>query len=225
MCKKVFLMFLAVVFTANMASAQMILIGNMGFNYAGGNSTTGGQSNDLPSRFAFQVSPKAAIFLTKNLGVGIGGGFSSSITNDHILNTKQITNGWSACVFARRLLVAGDRVALNFDGSINVAGAKTKASNPINRNAFSIEFAPVVAYNLSERFNIALASDFLKLGFQSVSSIENKDARNEVKTKNNSFGLGFNSNNLLENSSFLKIALVVKFQTNKGQNNKSSTRQ
>ena len=211
------MIFLAVL-TANIANAQMILIGNMGFDYAEGTHTSGGQSNDLPSRFAFQFSPKAAIFVTQNLGIGVGGGFSTSTSKDHIANTKQTTNGWSSCVFARRVLVVGDRVALNLDGSVNVAGSKTNLSNPTQRNAFSIEFAPVVAYNLSDRFNIALASDFLKLGFWSVTLTEKKGAPNEEKTKNNSFGLGFNSNNLLDNSYFLKIALVFKFNLKKEQN-------
>ena len=208
-------MFLAAVLTASLANAQMILIGNMGFDYAEGSRTSGGQSTDLPTRFAFQFAPRAAIFLSPYMGVGLGAGYNTSTAKNHVTGVKTTTNGWSSCVFVRRVLVVGDRVALNLDGSVNLAGSKSNLSNPTKRNAFSIEFAPVVAYNLSERFNIAIATDFLKLGFWSVKSTENKGAPNEEKTKNNSFGVGFNSNNLLDNSSFIKIALVIKFQTHK----------
>jgi len=224
--KNFFLMFLAAVLTVNVASAQILFIGSAGFDYAGGSRTTGGQTIEMQSKIAFQFSPRVGFVLTENFAVGAGFGISTSTTktpkNDPsfypllpLEDIKQTSTVLSALVFTRAKLVGAQRLTLFLDEVVIVGGVNLKttgASNPIKGTIFAIEVIPVLAYNFNERLNIAASSDIMKLGFRSTSTV-NKGAQDEVKTKTNSFGVGYNSNNLLDGSSLLRVGLTIKFKT------------
>ena len=219
MNKQLFLMFLAAILTANVVNAQILVIGSIGFDYADGNKTVLGQTNDLPTKVAFQFTPKVGFVVTNNFAVGLGFGISTSTTTtpktDINPEIKQTSTGWNVNAFTRLKIVGAEKLTLFLDEIVGIGGVNTKttgSSNPTEGIIFNIDVVPVLAYNFTERFNIAASSDIFKLGFRSVTSTANKGDQTEEKTKNNSFGIGYNSNNLFDGSSLFKVGLTLKFK-------------
>jgi len=214
--KKTIISFIVLVTVILNSNAQVFVGGGLGVEFSGGKSKYGGNSSDLPSEFAFSISPKVGYYLNDDFAIGLEVGFLSNTEKEKVGTTeyKDITTGWGVGAFARYNLVGDDRLSLLLEGSVSFAGMKSKEKagstttdgNPMT--ALSIGVLPVLSYGLTDRLSIEASCDFLRLGFQSatVKNASNSDNKSTV----NSFGFGVNSLPF-ESSSMFEVGLTFKF--------------
>ena len=224
MYKKVFLMILAAVFTANVVSAQLFVGGSLGFDFMGGKNIVGSNKTDMPSTFAFQIAPRVGYYLNDDFAIGLEVGLTTSTQTTPRVNLddiKRSTTGWNVRAFARYNLLGTERLSLLLEGGIAIGGIKSKTtigaittdSNPIS--FFNIGVLPVLSYSLSDRLSLEASADLLRLGFSSVT--ETNAGNSNLKDRVNLFGFGVNTSNLIidgdnfGNSSLFRVGLVFRF--------------
>ena len=219
-----FAVLIAVVFTSN---AQVFVGGGLGVDYMGGKYSYGGTSVDLPTGFAFNLTPKVGFYLNDDLAIGLEVGFlngtlkekgSGSSSQDE----KFSLTGWGVGAFGRYRLVGEEKFSLLLEGSLGVSGAKTKETyGSTTRNGdptttISVGVLPVLSYSLTNRLNIEASCDFLRFGFDSYTtkSASNKDNKTTVNT----FGFGVNSTTSsidddgdMYFSDYLRVGILFKF--------------
>ncbi len=92
--KKIVIVFFALVAVTVTGNAQFFVEGEAGASFNGGEATDGGISKDIPSFFAFSVSPKMGYWLNDNIAVGayasVGGTISKDLISDPDNPEKEI---------------------------------------------------------------------------------------------------------------------------------------
>ena len=217
-----FAVLIAAVFTVN---AQGFIGGGLGVDYNSAKRKTGSTSTDMGSGFAFSFTPKAGYFLNDKFGLGLEVGLLSATLKPQSSgsnNPKHNLTGWGVDAFALYKLVEVEKITFLLAGSVGFGEVKTKYTSgstttnydPIT--TFGVGILPVLSYSLTDRFNIDVACNFLRLGFDSTTekSASNKDNKDTVNT----FGLGVNSPTIglgsygdISTSDFLNISIIYKF--------------
>jgi len=201
--KKLILIVAVAVLGVLTANAQIFVGGSVGLDIMGGNIKAGSTSMNAPSILAIQVAPKVGFNLSDDLAVGVEAGFSRltrKTPNTALTDERKVSeNEWQAGIFARYNLIGTDKLSLLLEGGLSVAGRSSKTTlNGINTDGnpifiFAIRALPVVSYNLSEKLNIELSCDFLRIGFEYLTWTQASDKNNGRSATN--FGLGVNSSN------------------------------
>ena len=214
-----FIVFVAIIMNSN---AQVFVGGGLGVEFSGGKSKYGGNSSDLPSTFAFSLSPKVGFYLNDDFAIGLEVGFISETEKETVGSTeyKDITTGWGIGAFARYYLLGGDKLSLLLEGSASFGGLKDKTKGGSTTyegdpmTALGIGVLPVLSYSLTDRLNIEASCDFLRFGFQSMTVKDADNSSNKTTTNNFGFGvnsLGFNALPIGGFSDMIKIGLTFKF--------------
>ena len=221
--KCISLFFLAAILTANVASAQIFVGGSMGFDYWNGKDSFKGEKQSTGSEFEFKIAPRAGYYLNDDLAVGLEIGiafYTNNIPEGNRWKNSVIRDGgkvnivrWNVGTFARYNLFGTEKFSMLLEGGIGIGGEKEKLTvgSTINEGAyvfkFNIGILPVLSYNLSDRFSIEASTDFLRLGFQSLTVTDDKGTEDEGKWTNNYFGLGVGSNSRVISYDFSSDAL------------------
>jgi len=204
----------------------MFVGGGIGFDFTGGKTKNGSNTQDRPSSFTFQLSPKVGYYLSDDLAIGLEVGFITMSrktpkdlwwgSDDRIFSTT----GWHVGAFSRYNLVGTEKLSLLLEGGLTIGGLKSKekvGSNTTDGNPssfFTIGVLPVLSYDLSDRLSIEASGDFFRLGFTLHTQ---KDANNkDYKQTTNNFGFGVNAINPVSDlndvsSSLFRVGLVFKF--------------
>ena len=218
--KKVFItcaVLIAAVFTSN---AQVFVGGGVGLDFGGGKVKSGSSSQDLPSLFAIEFSPKVGFYLNDDFAVGLEVGFINMTAKQkgNSSDLKVSAIGWGVSAFARHNVLGGEKLSLLLEGSIGVGGAKSKYTYGSSTSegdpmfTFGIGVLPVLSYSLTDRLNIEVSCDFLRLGFQSVTEKDNDDKSYKETYYNFGFGVNTNGYNFeLESIPLLKVGVIFKF--------------
>ena len=218
--KKVLISFILLVTVVLSSNAQVFVGGGLGVEYSNGKSKFGGSSYDLPQTLAYSISPKVGFYLNDNFAIGLEAGFISKTDKETVSNIdyKDITTGWGIGAFARYNMVRVDRLSLLLEGSASFGELKTKekaGSNTIDGDpttVIGVSVLPVLEYSLTNRLSLEASCDFLRLGFQSLTTKDVDNSSNKVTVNGLGFGVnsfGFNALSL-EPSSMFKIGLIFK---------------
>ena len=208
---------LIAVLTAGFVSAQQLFVGGgIGVSSLGGKWTDGTTTVSDPSVFSFQLSPKVGYYVSDDLAIGVSFGFGTASTTIPKTQTsdeiKISATSWMIGAFGRyRLAGTGDlslwaEAGLGYGGisGKRKEGATTIETDPTN--VFSIGILPVLSYDLSDKLSIEVSSNFLRLGFESVTEYYKKGTSDEEKETSTNFGLGLNSG-----TGAVSVGLVFKF--------------
>ena len=206
---------IAAVFTSN---AQVFIGGGVGMDLSGGKYKSGSNSTDKPTVLSVEVTPKVGFFLNDDFAVGLQAGIISETRkwNSGSQDNKNSFFGWGVLGFARYNAIGGDKLSLLLEGSVGLRGGKMKykrgsATTEDNPElSFGINLLPVLSYSLTDRLNIEVNCEFLRLGFGYSVITDSDDSNN--KSTSTSFGFGANTgSDEFFTSPILNIGLIYKF--------------
>ena len=221
--KRVFLVVIAVVALGMYtASAQVIVGGGIGIDLNGGKVKAGSTEFDMPKTFTFQFTPKVGYYVTESVAIGVEFGFLTrkETTPKELLggNDDRVVSltGWSAGVFGRYGLVGIDNLLLSLEAGIGFGGvsSKSKQGSIENENdpisLFNIGVVPVLNYRLSDMLSVEVSSDFLRLGYLSMTEKDKDNSDN--KATEYDFGFGLNTSPLnIFGIVPIRVGLLFKF--------------
>jgi len=219
--KKLIVSVVVMIATISMSNAQYFVGGNLGMNLSGGKAKGGSTAIDLPSTFSIDFSPKVGFHLDDDFAVGLKVGLSNKTIktpkeySGYSDDRKESSSGWQVGAFARYNILRLNKFSVLLEGSVGVAGVKTKTKvgsvttdgNPAS--VFAIGVLPVLSYSLTDRLSIETSCDFLELGFVSA-TVKNANDK-KIKATSNSFGLGINNGTNSIVSDLLNVGLIFKF--------------
>jgi len=194
---------LVTVFTVN---AQVFVGGGLRLGFSNGQSSWSNSENS-GSGFGFRISPQVGYYLNDNLAIGVSGYLVNSWSNSKDIYPDNPSNdreskgfgcSWGVGVFGRyRLMGLGiENLSLLVEGLMEVQGSNNKYTENETTTkypgdtVYGINARPVLAYKLSDKFEVLAHCDFLTIGCRYQT--RNKPDDN-YKSKNHSFDLGFNS--------------------------------
>lgn len=174
--KKVILSAAAIVAIAFSAKAQETTEGGAGFKsgdmFISGAIGFGSEKEGDNKVTQFELSPKAAYFVTNNIAVGLQIGFTSRKAEDSngITTTETKTNTFGAGAFGRYYLTPANRFSFFGQVGLGFTTSKTEYDTPgtpeDKDNGFNIGVAPGISYFVSD--NLALEATFGILGYNTT---------------------------------------------------------
>ena len=196
---KKILLVAAMVVASMSASAQWFAGGMAGFG------TTTVKTGDVKATLTtFGINPEVGYSVNDRFDVGVAGGFISSKVKD----TDLKGTGWEVGAFAQWAAIQFSDFEIQLRGDLSFGGSdfdfdEDGIPTPAGIKTTTIGFnvAPVIAYNISDRFQIRAALNCASLGI-------NHSKTGDVKTT--SFGLEADTNNLLNTNNF-QLGFVVNF--------------
>jgi outer membrane protein len=193
-------------------NAQLFIGGSFGLHGSGGNTDDGTTTTDKTSSFGFSISPRVGKFLTEKVAVGLEVDFNYNHSktpgvNEVISNSSTI--GFSP--FLRYYVISFNKFSVFGQGNVGLSfsGSSTKTNGTSNDGPkitrISLNIAPGLAYDLSDKLSLETSLHFLGLGFdESISKQGTSTDRNS----------NFNFNAGLDNISQLgaiTIGAIYKF--------------
>ena len=213
--KKVFLAVLFAGITAVSANAQLFVGGSIGFDFSADKHTQGTKVTNEDLDISFDFSPKVGYYLSSNFGVGVITHFGMGFTNDRDNNpTKYSTIQWGFGPFMRYTVLSRGDFSMLVEGGAGVYGEVSKRTIGSTTNkapstfGFDISAMPLLSYSLTNRVNLEVSSNLLRLGF-GVESEKSGAGDSLSKDTNTYFGFGINGYDFF--SSPYRIGVIFKF--------------
>ena len=191
--------------------------------FAGGSVSLHAGSNkigDLKTKSSgFGLSPSLGYYWNEQLAFGLAVSLSGSYSNNNMNLDgpyKTAATTWAIAPFARYSLIEFGKFSVWAEASLNLGMSFSKithsaiAAIPDDKYTTlqaSLNVAPLLSYALSNKINLEAGLKFLNLGY-SVSRQKHKET--DIVSTSSSFGLGADSNNIL-NVGNLTIGAVYKF--------------
>jgi len=182
--------------------------------------TSSNKTGDLKTTSSgFGLSPSLGYYFNKQFAFGLAVSLSGSYSNNNRNfdgSSKTATTSWAITPFARHSLVEFWKFSIWAEGSLSLGTTSSKithsasAAIPPDRYTTlhaSFNLTPILSYALSNKINLEAGLKFLNLGY-SVSREKHKET--DIVSTSSSFGLGADSNNIL-NVGNLTIGAVYKF--------------
>ena len=208
--------------TAVASNAQFFVEGNVGAGFSGGSSSLDGVTVDNPSSSSFTVSPLVGYRLNEKTAFGVKASFTRSTrryittdmdTGEEVLYENKYS-GWGSSVFNRYQLWGTKKFSFNVESSAYMSkvdhAEKIGLTSTWNftRFEYGIHAAPLIAYDLSDRFSITFSSDFLSIRLCAL-TVNNRDTGIETKT----YHFDFNAQSAILNSlGEIRIGLIYHFK-------------
>jgi hypothetical protein len=186
-------------------SAGSVLIGGR-LSINGSNSThqNGGSTTKHPGSSSFAILPTVGYFIKDNLALGLSTGVMNSKTTHWQGNGNEVTSTSPRFVFApfaRKYFMFSEMFGLYGEAGFSIISGSNNLSvySPINNTTvvtstgargFELGARPGIVFFPSNKFGIEASFGFL--GYSSTSSISKNNDQRHV-TKNNSYGLNFNT--------------------------------
>lgn len=187
------------------AQAQYFVGGQFGFNTTGGSEKTGNITVDKPKTTYFNFSPKAGKFLSEKIAVGIAlNVMTQRVKTTAGGNTRtDKTTGFGIAPFARYYFLQMNKFGICAEGVVGLSFRKDELPSiaPDEERkvtTFGINVAPVMYYNLSEKFSLEASVRLFNLGFNTTSE-KDQDNNKEVT---NTFGFGAGLDGLVNTGNF-----------------------
>jgi outer membrane protein len=195
------------------AQAQYFVGGQFGFSTTGGSEKTGDVTVDKPKTTYFNFSPKAGMFLSEKFAVGM----SLNVMTQRVKNTAggntttDKTTSFGIAPFARYYFLQMNKFGIFAEGQIGLAFSKSKRPSvgpdeEIKATTFGLNIAPVIYYNLSEKFTLEASVRLFNFG---INTTTEKDL-NDNKEITNSFGFGAGLDGLV-NTGNISVGATYKF--------------
>ena len=208
--------------TAATSNAQFFVEGSVGAGYNAGQSLFGGIW-ETPTNIYFNVSPLAGYRLNNKMAVGAKASFVrikqkimvlDSDTGDEVQLVRRAPE-WSIAIFGRYKLLGSKKISFLVEGSAYISEIKRidKSTSlsvyKSNESEFTIgiNILPLVTYDLSDRWSIIAAGDFLSLD---LSTKTEKFMNSGIKDKRNHFGFKGQST-LFKRGPEFKIGVICHF--------------
>jgi len=213
--KKVFLAVLFASMMAVSANAQLFVGGSIGFDIDASKNTSGTTVSNNPLTVSFDFSPKVGYYLSSAFGVGVITHFGLGLTNNRRDDpTKYTSINWGFGPFMRYTVLSRGDFSVLVEGGAGVYGElskSTRGSTTIKDPStfgFDISAMPILSYSLTNRVNLEVSSNLLRLGF-GVESEKSGAGDSLSKDTNTYFGFGINGYDFF--SSPYRIGVIFKF--------------
>jgi hypothetical protein len=195
--------------------AQYFAGGSFNLSTTGGNIETGNTTTDKQSTASFEIKPEVGYFLSEDLAVGLGVGFSSSRTKTPgDPEVIERTTGFSIEPFTRYHIGISDKLSLfgqgqlGFSTSINKEEAGSTTTDGPRSNTIRIAVFPGVSFDLNEK--VALEAFIGGFDMAYSHKTQTTDAGDtEVKNRTSNFDMGINMDHLFTTGA-LNIGMIVK---------------
>lgn len=195
------------------AQAQYFVGGQFGLSTTGGSQKTGNTTVDKPKMTFFNFSPKAGKFLSDKLAVGVAlDVMTQSVKTTAGGNTRtDKTTGFGIAPFARYYFLQMNKFGIYAEGEIGLSFRKTELPSvgpdeELKATTFGINIAPVMYYNLSEKFTLEASVGLFNFGYNTTTE-KDQDNNKEVT---NSFGFRAGLDGLV-NTANISIGATYKF--------------
>ena len=176
--KRVIIVFIALVATTVVSNAQFFIDGDVGVSFDKSSSEYDNIKNPY-SIFSINVSPQFGYWVNDKVAVGARATLFSRYQKHMTTNTagerierKEWSPEWRFSVFGRYKLWGTEKFSVLGESYILIGGNITKekigsadAEKVSTGSVIGIHVAPIVTYDLSEKFSIKLVCDFLDLGY------------------------------------------------------------
>ena len=184
--------------SAQIEQGRIMLGGSLGFSSSTSETDAGGTTADGPESSGFEIMPYGGYFITDNIAVGLGVGYSSSTTDDQTTETEM--SAFNVEPFARYYMNMGDRfymfahLGIPFEsGTSETTTGGVTADGP-ETTSFGVGITPGLSYFVSD--NVVIEAAFGFLGY--TSDVSELDAGGvTTETTSSSFGLDLDSSTLL----------------------------
>ncbi len=194
------------------AQAQYFVGGQFGFSTTGGSEKTGNITVDKPKTTYFNFSPKAGKFLSEKIAVGV----ALNVMNQRVKTTAggntrtDKTSGFGIAPFARYYFLQMNKFGIFAEGEIGLSYRKSELPSVApdeerKATTFGINVAPVMYYNLSEKFTLEASVRLFNLGYNTTTE-KDQDNNKEIT---NSFGFGAGLDGLV-NTGNISIGAIYK---------------
>jgi hypothetical protein len=207
---KVILLSLFTIVVVN-ANAQVFVSGSIGMSSSGGSVTNGNTTRDKNTNNSFNFSPSVGTFLLEEWAIGLGLLIGSSKTYNPNNDVTTTSSSFGISPFARYYFFNVNRFSAFGQGTLGISSGSSKwKSNNVTvdgpkTSTFSINVAPGIAYNLSERFALETSINLFSFGFSHQTE---KDGDRRDKTSNFHLGAGLNN---IANTGNIRIGAIWKF--------------
>ncbi len=210
------------------ANAQVYLGGQAGFSAANRQMNDNG---NLSSSSGFTLSPYAGFYRNDRFDVGLGLSLGRNASKDYVTETdwrgdfytycasESKTIGWSIAPYARYSFLQLGRFEVIGMATVWLGASKvtttlypdpegsgsyyrTPEVHTMKATAWGIDFAPVLAYNLTDHIEFSTTLNFASLGY----------SRQKIKDglSSNNFGLNVNTGDV-KNLGDIQIGFLYKF--------------
>lgn len=189
---------LAALFAFGMANAQETTITSEGFKqgdaFISGSVGFSNQKNGDFKTNTFNVSPKAAYFVSNNIALGVSLGYNA-IKQDNFDNGyyTQKNHSFNAGVFGRYYFTPANKFSFFAQLGADYFTTKTEVAvynSETTVNGFNIQLAPAISYFVSNHF--ALEATFGILGYNTRKPNDDFGGNNSTNT----FNFGLNLSNI-----------------------------
>lgn len=210
------------------ASAQIIAMGEIGFDYSGSSSTDvgGGVTTKVKgaNAYSFTFAPGAGYYFTDNMAVGLSLGLSviDTISGDKSLKHKTGIFSftplfhWDLFKIGKFGINAEARVNLGFGWdytTFTASGVTTKTQHPAPL-LFGINIAPGLSYAVSDNIILVTKINLMRFGYNfkrmKVSENDGSGAKWSSTDIEHNFSFGFQTNDLLTLGG-ISIGMIYKF--------------
>jgi outer membrane protein len=216
--KKILLSAAMMIAAVSFANAQWFIGGNVGFSTATNEFELFGDDIDMfgdnaEKSTSFSILPKVGYIFNDQWMVGLGIGYSSTITEtDNVDNSKFTNSVFAVNPFARYTAwCVGDfSLAFQADLGLGFGSMKVDVDNSPKPKTTSIGFniAPVVQYNLTSSVMLESRLNFASLGYNSLKVDVDEEGVDAVT--NSEFGFGIDADNAFT-TGLLNVGFIVKF--------------
>ena len=222
---RLIIVFIALATISVAANAQFFAEWSMGLHYNDNNVSFGYviENQNMSTDIWFLASPTMGYQLNDNFSVGTKYSFATKINKkiikdesvdpNRVVDFEKREPRWSFDIFCRYNFWRKEKLSFLFESSFFIGGGKiieTTDGIKLKTNSSSsigIYALPLVTYDLSDKFTMIMACDFLKVSF---SSTTDKNEIIDFKVKNNNFGLDTGSI-LINAIGSLKIGFIYNF--------------
>ena len=208
--------------TAAAGKAQYFIEGSIDISYNEeliSWSNTFVQNKKVNSAFFFSVSPSVGYQLNDKIAVGAKVSFSTSIVErispdvtynpDLDMVTISRQPRWSFGVFGRYQLWGTEKLSLLFESSVSIGRGSTteEQTGSITKKtesqfSFGVNAAPLVTYDISERWSIKTTINLLSLS-SNFETVKNEETGHKTKDNRLDFGAGSSFSPLSINLGFI----------------------
>ena len=213
--KRIIIAFILWAATAAAGNAQFFVEGSVGVIFWGETTTFEGNSKNAHSN-SFNISPLVGFQLNEKIALGVKAyiryGAEKFIIPDpdtgeeYVLEGKY--SGWNFNVFYRYQFVRTKKISFLVESSIYIGGINRKEERTnTGWTSFGIKALPLISYNISERFSLIAACDFLSLNLYSLTA---NDKVSGSKTKTHHFDFDAKSY-IFSNLREIRIGVVYIF--------------
>jgi len=166
-------------------------------------------------------SPRIGFYVKEKLALGVDfsvGAEFQSITRfyetpwgpPYSYINEEIIFQWRIAPFLRGTVFTHKKFSLLLEGTIGAGGAHFMQSDGFAIGVGVLNIVPVLAYKLSDRFQLEATLNFLNLGYNiGIVGTTNKNSDNLVLLHD--FNIGFNSKNVFVMSQFT-VGFIYKFK-------------